>query len=380
MRARTSSSCFWLSALVCASAKCASGTVEISRCGFTNAAAWGIATCEWISTVVLFGLTSRPGLPCLRAAVRPYLFHWVIVHPLMVIFVDGVFSPPLPRKGESRIGPSCDRGARFREDERIRPSEDAEVLGYDGIIEPDLIGPAAKHHAASIDNDDIVGEIERELDVLLDEDDGLPFGFELRDGAANLCDQLRREPLGWLVHQQHARIAHERASDREHLLLATGERARDLGVALGKAGKKLKDAPDGPARVAAVLARLGRHHQIFTHRERTKHAPPLRDEANAFARDHVGRKACDILAVKPDRALSRLEEAHDRRHAGRLAGAVAPEQAEQASSVQGKRHRMKNVAVAVVGVDAGDVERLSRQDKPPGCADRRPPRRAYPRR
>src|SRR2546430_226217 len=122
MRARTSSSCFWLSALVCASAKCASGTVEISRCGFTNL---------------------------------------------------------------------------------------------------DLTGPAAKYHAACIDNDDIVGEIERELDVLLDEDDGLPFGFELRDGAANLCDQLRREPLGWLVHQQHARIAHERASDREHLLLAT---------------------------------------------------------------------------------------------------------------------------------------------------------------
>ena len=27
--------------------------------------------------VTLFGLTSRPGLPCLRAAVGPYLFHWL---------------------------------------------------------------------------------------------------------------------------------------------------------------------------------------------------------------------------------------------------------------------------------------------------------------
>src|SRR5262245_63312864 len=76
MRARMSSSCFWLNALVGASAKCASGTVDRSRCGLTNAAACGIATCEWMSMVVLFGLTSRPGLPCLRAAVAAYLFHW----------------------------------------------------------------------------------------------------------------------------------------------------------------------------------------------------------------------------------------------------------------------------------------------------------------
>jgi hypothetical protein len=26
--------------------------------------------------VVLFGLTSRPGLACVRAAVAAYLFHW----------------------------------------------------------------------------------------------------------------------------------------------------------------------------------------------------------------------------------------------------------------------------------------------------------------
>ena len=28
------------------------------------------------SIPVFIGLTSRPGLPCLRAAVGPYLFHW----------------------------------------------------------------------------------------------------------------------------------------------------------------------------------------------------------------------------------------------------------------------------------------------------------------
>src|SRR5258705_367299 len=49
----------------------------IPRAHFANAeakgGACGIASCEWMSMVVLFGLPSRPGLPCLRAAVAPYL-------------------------------------------------------------------------------------------------------------------------------------------------------------------------------------------------------------------------------------------------------------------------------------------------------------------
>src|SRR5438445_7330317 len=182
MRERISSSCFWLSALVLASAKCASGILDMSRCGLTNAAACGMATCEWMSTVVLFGRTSRPGLPCLRAAVAAYLFHcWVIAVPW--------FSW------------------------RWRLSKHTQVLRHNGVVELDLIGGTAKHHATGIDDDDIVGEVEGELDVLLDQHDRLPLGLELRDGAADLGHQLRREPFGGLVHQQHARIAHECAAD-----------------------------------------------------------------------------------------------------------------------------------------------------------------------
>src|SRR6266849_3242258 len=129
MRARTSSSCFWLSALVSALAKWASAIVDMSRCGLTKAPARGIATCEWMSMVVLFGLTSRPGLLCLRAAVGPYLFH-----------CSGMRSVP------------CLSG---------RPiSKHAEVLGDDGIVELDPVGGAGEYHASGIDDDDVVGEVE----------------------------------------------------------------------------------------------------------------------------------------------------------------------------------------------------------------------------
>src|SRR5229473_3387919 len=186
MRGRTSASCFWASDLVSALEKCASGIVDMSRCGLTKAVACGMATCEWMSMVVLFGRTSRPGLPCLRAAVAAYLFHcWVIAVPWF-----------------SR---------------RWRLSKHTQVLRYNGV-----------------------GEVEGQLDVLLDQHDRLPLGLELRDGAADLGHQLRREPFGGLVHQQHARIAHECAADREHLLLAAGQRAGELGVALGKTRKELE--------------------------------------------------------------------------------------------------------------------------------------------
>src|SRR5215468_5252839 len=73
-------------------------------------------------------------------------------------------------------------------------SEHAEMLRDDGVVELDAIGGAAKHHAAGIDDDNIVGEVERKLDVLLDQHDRLPLGLELRDGAADLGHELRREP------------------------------------------------------------------------------------------------------------------------------------------------------------------------------------------
>src|SRR4029077_7036209 len=72
MRVRRSASCLALSALTLSVAKCASGTLDRSRCGCAIFAAAGTPTCEWMSMVVDFGRTSRPGLPCLRAAVGPY--------------------------------------------------------------------------------------------------------------------------------------------------------------------------------------------------------------------------------------------------------------------------------------------------------------------
>src|SRR4029453_1474707 len=92
MRGRTSASCFCASALVSALERCASGIVDISRCGLTKAVACGMATWEWMSMVVLFGRTSRPGLPCLRAAVASYLLHCVAISASFLLSARGWFA------------------------------------------------------------------------------------------------------------------------------------------------------------------------------------------------------------------------------------------------------------------------------------------------
>ena len=73
---------------------------------------------------------------------------------------------------------------------------------------------------ARVEDDDVVGDVENELRVLLDQHDRQAAFLELADGGHHLGDDLRRQALRRLVHQEHARIAHQRAADRQHLLLA----------------------------------------------------------------------------------------------------------------------------------------------------------------
>ena len=80
----------------------------------------------------------------------------------------------------------------------------------------------------------------------------------------------------------------------------------------------------------------------------------------AMARDRLGRQAPERLAEEPDLAVARRQEADDRAHAGRLAGAVAAEQREHAPRVQREGHVVQHVAVAVERVDAGERERYIR--------------------
>ena len=208
-----------------------------------------------------------------------------------------------------------------------------------------------------------------------------PCAFSLRDGAADLGDDERREAFGRLVQQQEPRVAHQRAADREHLLLAARERARVLLDALAQPRKKLEHAFEAPAgRTFPRIFPIG-DLEVLAHREGGKHAPALRHEPRALARDRLGRQALDRLAEQAHRAPARAQPSDHRVHAGGLAGAVAAEEREHPALGDAERDRVQDVAVAVERVHAFEDSAgafsydISGQDRPPGFEGRRPLRR-----
>jgi len=109
----------------------------------------------------------------------------------------------------------------------------------------------------------------------------------------------RREALRWFVHQQHARIAHQRARDGEHLLLAAESEPASCSERSFNRGK----SSNTRSRFQVRLRFLMRDDQILPHGQSRKPRRPLRHEADALARDDVGGEALHRLAEKAHGAL-----------------------------------------------------------------------------
>src|SRR6266700_468460 len=112
----------------------------------------------------------------------------------------------------------------------LRLLEDSEMLRDQSLVIAHLASAAAERDAAGVEDHHLVGEVEGELDVLLDQENRLAFPLQARDGAADLGDDQRREAFGRLVHQQQARISHERPPSAAAALSAgTTARSRAPG-------------------------------------------------------------------------------------------------------------------------------------------------------
>src|SRR5688500_10585436 len=118
---------------------------------------------------------------------------------------------------------------------------DSEIFLHAAHVRLELGPGDPVDHATVLDDVVAVGDGLGEAEVLLDQQDGKALGLELRDGAADLLHDDRREALGGLVQQEQARTGAQDPGDGEHLLLA----ARKLGAlapqSLLEVGKKLED-------------------------------------------------------------------------------------------------------------------------------------------
>ena len=362
MRVRRSASCLALSALTFARREMRERHCRGSR----DAAARSPprparATCEWMSMVVDFGRHFAAGLALLARGGRAIAIG--VGHSLFL-----------------RVPVSVCLKDTSRQMAPTRRNALLSIKTLPMIRLSRLGGGAGEHDRAGIDDHDVVGKVERQLDVLLDQHDRQPFGLQLRDGAADFGDDLRREAFGRLVHQQHARIAHQ-ARGRWR---ASAARRRTASP------RSARDAPSGAgtARTRAPASRRCRHRR----RVCAATARFSRTVSERNTRRPCGTRQMPLRAIvsgarpatgSPNRLIA---PRRGRRKPMMVAMQVVlpaplrPSRPSRRAGLQREADAVQHVAVAVIGIDVADAQRLTRQGTPPWCADRPRLRRACLRR
>src|ERR671938_1168094 len=136
--------------------------------------------------------------------------------------------------------------------------------------------------------------------------------YEDHRDAAQVLQRLRelfdddgREALERLVEKKERGIQHQRARDREHLLLAARELVTAVRAPLLQAREERVDALERP------FAGARRHAQVLFHGERSKDVALLRRPADAQARAAMRCLAHDRLAAPEYVAFVQPRVAHD---------------------------------------------------------------------
>ena len=200
-------------------------------------------------------------------------------------------------------------------------------------------------------------ELQRVIGILLDEEDRHALApVELADGIEDLPHDDGREAERRLVEHEETRPAHERAGDRQHLLLAARKRAAALCKALLEPGKELCHTRQVLLEMSRAI-NLGAHLEIFQHRHAPEDAPPFRRLRDPEARDRVCFEPRDVLAGEADRSLSRPRIAADGHHQRRLAGAIGTDQRHDLAFRDLDIDTLQRHDAAVVALDAADAEK-----------------------
>ena len=175
----------------------------------------------------------------------------------------------------------------------------------------------------------------------------------------HLLDDHRRDALGRLVEQHQQRIAHQRARDRQHLLLAAAHLRRrgrsGMRPRLGNSANSFSGVHDGAGMPSGKRRGGWRPISRFSSTVRSEKMrrssgtkpSPRRAISN-------GLQPRNVLAAEAHRAAAARDQRHQRLHGGRLAGAVAAHQGDHLAAADLKRQVEQDLRGAVPGVQAVD--------------------------
>src|SRR5690348_978913 len=177
-------------------------------------------------------------------------------------------------------------------------SSKAEIGLAHALVVQELGAGAGEDDTPVLEHVSAARDLERDGDVLLDEQDGDAALVQHMDGMQHLLHDERREAKRGLVEHDELRRAHQAAADGEHLLLAPGHRAGDLRATLLEAWKEREYFVEA---LACFLARAGNHcahFQVLEHRERREYLPAFGHLADAEVADGVRLEPGDRRAIE----------------------------------------------------------------------------------
>src|SRR5882724_650757 len=245
-----------------------------------------------------------------------------------------------------------------RRERDLAAEEDAPDLGRP----EQLRGAAVDHRASALQHVAAGGDGERQLDVLLDEEQGHAVAVDAADRLRQALDDLGREAEERLVDHEQPRPRHEAARDGDHLLLAAGQRVRRLAGARGDDREELGDALVFGLAGAAGRRVIAAEPDVLAHAEVREEAPPLEHVGDAAADDAVSGQTRDGLALEGDGA--RAQQARDAVHQGGLAAAVGAEEGDHLAALDGQARPPERLVVAEQDVEARDLEHHGRHAWP----------------
>src|SRR5262249_36477108 len=152
------------------------------------------------------------------------------------------------------------------------------------------------------------------------------------------------------------RARHDRAPERDHLLLAARQRLAALTAALLEAREHGVDALEAVAHELCLAHQVRADFQVVLDRKPRKDMPSLGPLRHAKPDDPVRREAADRRAFEADGAGAWAQEPGYGAQRRRLAGAVAADQSDDLALEDVKRHVAHRGCLAVSDLEVLDFK------------------------
>ena len=173
----------------------------------------------------------------------------------------------------------------------------------------------------------------------------------------DVLNDVRLNPLGGLIEQQQLGLAEQGPGDRQLLLLTTTEVTAFAGQKLLQNGEEFVDEGiDAPVAGESSWQSLHPEHQVLFHRQLGNDFPTLGDVTHTGASPLVRSLAIQGIGVEDDLAATGTQQTDQGLEQGGLAHAVPADQAHHLPRIHGEVHVPKDVALAVIGVQAADLK------------------------